>query len=64
MSDLGPEIGFEAIGIIDSSLSTVSVLAKNNKLKPETVFLAILATWILISDYVLTHKKKLSCQNE
>jgi hypothetical protein len=64
MSDLGPEIGFEAIGIIDSSLSTVSVWAKNNKLKPETVFLAILATWILISDYVLTHKKKLSCQNE
>lgn len=27
-SDLGPEVGFEAIGIIDSSLETVGVFAK------------------------------------
>lgn len=28
-SDLGPRVGYEAIGIIDSSLPTVSVFAKN-----------------------------------
>lgn len=27
-SDLGPEIGYEAIGIVDSSLPTVGVFAK------------------------------------
>jgi programmed cell death 8 (apoptosis-inducing factor) len=27
-SDLGPEIGFEAIGVIDSALPTVGVFAK------------------------------------
>ena len=27
-SDLGPEIGYEAIGVIDSSLPTVGVFAK------------------------------------
>ena len=27
-SDLGPEVGFEAIGIVDSSLETVGVYAK------------------------------------
>lgn len=27
-SDLGPDVGFEAIGIIDSSLPTVAVFAK------------------------------------
>lgn len=27
-SDLGPEIGYEAVGLIDSQLSTVSVWAK------------------------------------
>ncbi|TPX48044.1 hypothetical protein SeLEV6574_g02283 [Synchytrium endobioticum] len=29
-SDLGPEIGYEAVGVIDSSLSTVGVWAKGN----------------------------------
>lgn len=29
-SDLGPKVGYEAIGIIDSSLPTVSVFAKSN----------------------------------
>lgn len=27
-SDLGPDVGYEAIGIIDSSLPTVGVFAK------------------------------------
>ena len=27
-SDLGPEIGYEAIGIVDSTLPTVAVFAK------------------------------------
>ena len=27
-SDLGPDVGYEAIGIVDSSLPTVSVFAK------------------------------------
>ena len=27
-SDLGPEVGYEAIGIVDSSLPTVGVFAK------------------------------------
>lgn len=30
-SDLGPEVGFEAIGIIDSNLETVGVFAKDEK---------------------------------
>lgn len=30
-SDLGPKVGYEAIGIIDSSLSTVSVFAKKTE---------------------------------
>lgn len=29
-SDLGPDVGYEAIGIIDSSLPTVGVFAKGN----------------------------------
>ena len=31
-SDLGPEIGYEAIGIIDSSLPTVGVYAQADKM--------------------------------
>jgi programmed cell death 8 (apoptosis-inducing factor) len=27
-SDLGPEVGYEAIGLVDSSLPTVAVFAK------------------------------------
>lgn len=27
-SDLGPDVGYEAIGIVDSSLPTVAVFAK------------------------------------
>lgn len=27
-SDLGPDIGFEAVGIVDSSLPTVAIYAK------------------------------------
>lgn len=30
-SELGPEIGFEAVGIIDSSLPTVAVYAKSDE---------------------------------
>lgn len=30
-SDLGPEIGYEAIGIVDSSLPTVGVFVKTTK---------------------------------
>lgn len=30
-SDLGPDIGYEAIGIVDASLPTVAVFAKSNK---------------------------------
>lgn len=30
-SDLGPKVGYEAIGIIDSSLPTVSVFAKQSE---------------------------------
>lgn len=33
-SDLGPRVGYEALGIIDSSLPTVSVFVKNS---PEIV---------------------------
>lgn len=33
-SDLGPRVGYEALGIIDSTLPTVSVFAKRS---PETV---------------------------
>jgi len=29
-SDLGPQIGYEAIGLVDSSLPTVAVFAKAN----------------------------------
>lgn len=29
-SDLGPEVGYEAIGIVDSSLPTVGVFAKQS----------------------------------
>lgn len=29
-SDLGPDVGYEAIGIVDSSLPTVGVFAKAN----------------------------------
>jgi programmed cell death 8 (apoptosis-inducing factor) len=32
-SDLGPEVGYEAIGIIDSSLPTVGVFAKGTALE-------------------------------
>lgn len=34
-SDLGPKIGYEALGIIDSSLPTVSVFVKKPSSKPE-----------------------------
>lgn len=34
-SDLGPEIGFEAVGLVDSSLDTVAVFAQNNFLPDE-----------------------------
>lgn len=30
-SDLGPEVGFEAIGIVDSTLPTVGVFVKAEK---------------------------------
>jgi programmed cell death 8 (apoptosis-inducing factor) len=33
-SDLGPEVGFEAIGIIDSSLETVGVFVKASTPEP------------------------------
>eukprot|EP00042_Codosiga_hollandica_P060008 m.920570 g.920570 ORF g.920570 m.920570 type:complete len:626 (-) comp66799_c0_seq1:147-2024(-) len=33
-SDLGPAVGFEAIGLIDSTLETVSVWARNSNLAP------------------------------
>lgn len=37
-SDLGPDIGFEAIGIVDSSLPTVAVFAKaSSKDSPKAV---------------------------
>lgn len=29
-SDLGPKVGYEAIGLVDSSLPTTGVFAKNN----------------------------------
>lgn len=29
-SDLGPDVGYEAVGIVDSSLPTVAVFAKSN----------------------------------
>lgn len=29
-SDLGPDVGYEAVGIVDSSLPTVAVFAKPN----------------------------------
>lgn len=32
-SDLGPEVGYEAIGIVDSKLSTYAVYAKPEKLQ-------------------------------
>lgn len=32
-SDLGPDVGYEAIGIIDSSLPTVGVFAKASEPK-------------------------------
>lgn len=37
-SDLGPDVGFEAIGIVDSSLPTVAVFAKgSDKDSPKAV---------------------------
>lgn len=33
-SDLGPEVGYEAIGIVDSSLPTVGVFAKHSETTP------------------------------
>lgn len=42
-SDLGPEVGYEAVGIIDSSLPTVGIFAKDyqpeatNALNPQLV---------------------------
>lgn len=33
-SDLGPDVGYEAIGIIDSSLPTVGVFAKAEAMPP------------------------------
>jgi len=30
-SDLGPDVGYEAIGIVDSSLPTVGVFAKSTE---------------------------------
>lgn len=33
-SDLGPDVGYEAIGIIDSSLPTVGVFAKAAEAMP------------------------------
>lgn len=30
-SDLGPDVGYEAIGIVDSSLPTVAVFAKGSE---------------------------------
>lgn len=35
-SDLGPKIGYEAIGLIDSSLETVGVFAKKSDLDTPT----------------------------
>lgn len=35
-SDLGPKVGYEAIGVIDSSLPTVSVFAKHTPEKQST----------------------------
>lgn len=35
-SDLGPKVGYEAIGVIDSSLPTVSVFAKHTPEKRST----------------------------
>lgn len=35
-SDLGPKVGYEALGIIDSSLPTVSVFVKKPSSKPES----------------------------
>lgn len=40
-SDLGPEVGYEAIGIVDASLPTVGVFAKKtDKDTPEAVVAA------------------------
>lgn len=40
-SDLGPEVGYEAIGIVDSKLPTVGVFAKKtDKDTPEAVVAA------------------------
>jgi programmed cell death 8 (apoptosis-inducing factor) len=36
-SDLGSAIGFEAIGLIDSTLPTMSIFAKRKEFKDETV---------------------------
>lgn len=41
-SDLGPEVGYEAIGIIDSSLPTVGVFAK--KTEKDTPVAVVAAT--------------------
>lgn len=40
-SDLGSAMGFEAIGIVDSSLPTVAVFAKQDKFDKETKHLAL-----------------------
>ena len=34
-SDLGPRVGYEALGIIDSSLKTVAIFAKSQPKKPD-----------------------------
>lgn len=40
-SDLGPDVGYEAIGIVDSSLPTVGVFAKaTDKDNPKAVITA------------------------
>lgn len=36
-SDLGPDVGYEAIGIVDSSLPTVAVFAKAVEAKEMSV---------------------------
>lgn len=40
-SDLGSAVGFEAIGLVDSSLPTVAVFAKQDKTDKETKHLAL-----------------------
>lgn len=39
-SDLGPRVGYEAIGVIDSSLKTVAIFAKSSPVKEEAAVAA------------------------